>query len=201
MAIYFKCENCGIIDLDVKWQTFTEKTVCPECGKIDWFETWPSSDVIDLFDHARAYEKDSPYFGLVTSVFVCTALELLLERVLFVMALQENSEEDVDYLIDDLLEAYEGRSRRLQLYNKLGEHTFTVEAKSTGNKHFNKHWEYLADIRNKSVHGDMEKANRITPNDITLIITEALDVFSKLWNKYNIWTFDYQYAASHKSKD
>lgn len=197
MALYFKCENCGNIELETKWQIVPNKKVCPECGKLDWFDIWPSSEVLDLFNHAMTYKVNSTYFGLVTSVFVCTALELLLEKLIYIMALQENSEEDVDYLIDNLLDAYEGRSRRLHLFNKFGEHSFSVEAKSTGNKNFLKHWDNLAEVRNKSVHGDIENAKKITPKDIEGIYIEALDVFSKLWNKYNTWTFDYQYAASH----
>jgi len=192
---YFECHRCHIIDTKENWSMTSNKTICPECGKIEQFDIWPSSDVLDLIKHALEYVPASPYYGLVTSVFVCTAFELLLEKLLYIMALEDFWEEQVSVVIEKLIDAYQGRDRKLQLYTHVGwGRTFSEDVKSTGHKKFIEHWEKLVRIRNKSVHGDLELSAHIKPEHIETICIEGIDVFYKLCNIYTIDTWDYTYA-------
>lgn len=198
MKEYYQCGICKNVDIKANWQVLSGNLICPDCGNPGVYSTWPSPDILDLFVHAMEYPHNSQYYGLITSVFVCTALELLLERLIFVVAREDKYWEEVDYLIEHLLEAYQGRERRQKLFGIVGYGSFSSQVKLTGNKNFNKHWDDLAKIRNNCVHGKVEDSNKVKPSQLKLFINESLDVFSKLTNAYNQETLQHKIANDNK---
>ena len=195
MTEYYQCNKCNQIEPKENWQRPYLSLLCMHCFRSEK-AIWPSTDILDLFEHALNYEESSLHYSLVASVFVSTALELLLERLIFLTALQDLSAEEVDFYINLLLESYQGKSRRLQLFNKLAENSFEVEARVTGNKNFIKHWNNITKARNKLIHGGHQTHMEVTPNQINTIVEESLDVFHKIHNKYNQYTRSYAYYVN-----
>jgi hypothetical protein len=159
---------------------------------------WPSAEVIELFETIRKYDQTSLEYGLVSSVFVSAALELLLERVIFIMAIENFDYIEVGHLVDLLIDTYQGRMKRLQLYKRLGYGTFAEHLKEIGHKEFLKHWDEIAEIRNASVHGQLNAGQKITHELVKITISEALEVFSKLYNKFNSTWAHKMYVDDHE---
>ena len=194
MTIYFECEKCGQIDADSDWATAEEKMKCKHCDAIGSNELWPSAEIRGLFEYVRQFNQSSPEYGLVTSVFVSSALELLLERLIYTVAAEDLLYDEVGHLIELLLDTNQGRARRLQLYKHLAYASFEAEAKETGYRQFMKHWNEIAETRNKSLHGDLKGSQKTKPSLIETTISESLKVFSMLHNKYNSESLRYGVA-------
>lgn len=199
--IYYQCDECWQIEQDVDWVTQQDSKICKHCNKKDKHKSWPSPEIRELFETIAKYEKtDSFEYGLIASVFVSAALELMLERLLFTMAIEGMWHEDVEHLIVYLINSNQGRAKRIQLYKRLGYDSFDKEASDIGYKLFLKHWTEIAEIRNKSVHGKLTEGTKLKSSLVEITISEALAVFSKLHNKYNVYSIPYQ-VATEKIKD
>jgi hypothetical protein len=146
---------------------------------------WQSSfvNVSGNQETIHKYNSESFEYGLVSSVFISAALELLLERLLFTMAIEDLLYDEVGHLIEYLLDSNQGRSKRLQLYKRLGYGSFEKEAKESGYSRFFKHWNEIAEIRNKSVHGEIKEGTKLKSSLVEATISESLAVFSSLNNK------------------
>jgi len=193
--IYFQCRECEQIESEPDWLNVQEGKKCKYCGEVDKYELWPSPEIRELFETIRKFNQQSFEYGLVASVFICAALELLIERLIFTVAMEDLLYDEVGHLIELLLDTNQGRVRRLQLYNHLGYGSFEKESKEIGHKDFLKKWDQIAEIRNKCVHGDLKESPQITPLLVETIINEALAVFSKLNNKYNVESLSYKVAT------
>lgn len=194
--IYLQCESCGQIEPDSDWVIDQDNKVCKHCRTSNKHEIWPSTEIKELFETITKYEKvDSFEYGLVASVFISAALELLLERLLFTMAIENMLYDEVGHLIEYLLDSNQGRTKRIKLYSRLGYGSFEKESSEVGYKLFLKHWAEIATIRNKSVHGDLKEGAKLKSSLVEITISEALAVFSKLNNKYNVENIRYQVAT------
>jgi hypothetical protein len=194
MITYFECDKCGQIEADSDWAKAEEKIKCKHCDAIGRNELWPSAEIRGLFEYVSQFNQSSPEYGLVTSVFVSSALELLLERLIYTVAVEDLLYDEVGHLIELLLDTNQGRARRLQLYKHLAYASFEEEAYETGCGQFMKHWNEIAEIRNKSLHGDLKESQTIAPSLIETTISESLRVFSMLHNKYNSESLRYGVA-------
>ncbi len=184
---YLICKNCRQIEPASEWLFKQGNYVCKHCHKGNYYEIWPSPDIRELFNTITRYKEfESVEYGLVASVFISAALELLLERLLFKMALEDMSYDEVGHLIEYLLDSNQGRTKRIQLYKQLGHASLEKESSEVGYKLFYTHWQKISDVRNKSVHGDLNVAKKLTPTLVETTISESLAVFSRLHNKYNI---------------
>jgi hypothetical protein len=198
MMTYYQCTECNQIEVDSAWTIEQDNKICKHCGTSNKYKLWPSTEIIELFETIRKYNSESFEYGLVSSVFISAALELLLERLLFTMAIENLLYHEVSHLIEHLLDTNQGRSKRLQLYNRLGYESFEKEAKEVGYSQFLKHWNEIAQIRNRSVHGDIEEGTRLKSSLVETTISESLEVFSRLNNKYNMQSIRYDVATAPK---
>jgi hypothetical protein len=191
---YYRCDQCFQIESETDWLLDQNGKKCKHCGMVSDYKLWPSAEIRELIETIKKYDQSSSEYGLVTSVFTCTALELLLEHLLFTMAMLDRSFEETEFLVDLLLDTNQGRAKRLQLYKRLGSGSFKSEAQQIGFPHFLEQWDKLANIRNKSVHGDLQEGSKVNPQLIQNVLTDALAVFSKLHNEYNQYSIKYQVA-------
>lgn len=205
---YFRCDNCFQIEPESSWLVDKKDKKCKHCGRLSDCELWPSAEIRELIETIKNYDQSSSEYGLITSVFTCTALELLLERLLFTMAMLDRSFEETEFLVDLLLDTNQGRAKRLQLYRRLGSGSFKSEARQIGFPSFLEQWDKLANIRNKSVHGDLQEGSKVNPKLIQAALLDALAVFSRLHNEYNQYSIKYQVAMepvlefeNNKTKD
>lgn len=200
MIEYLKCNSCDQIEPKEVWVTPYLTKECMYCSN-NTFEKWPSQDIQDLLNLAVGYDQNNDHYSLVTSVFISTALELMLENLInLVFSLDEFYEEVYTY-VNMLLDSYQGRSRRLLLFKKLNGRSFGVEANNSGNKNFMKHWDGLTNKRNKLVHGVSKEKIVVTPKQVSIIVDESLDVFNKLHNKINVESPSYHYSMEKGKSD
>jgi hypothetical protein len=192
---YFQCTNCEQIEPESNWVVEQGNKKCNHCGATDKYELWPSSEIRELFELIQTRNRESFEYGLVASVFISAALELLLERLLFSMAIENLLYYEAGHLVEALLDSNQGRERRLQLYNRLGYGSFEKETREVGCKNFSKHWDEIAKFRNKIVHGDLKEGTKISKSLVEATITESLAVFSKLNNIYNKESTRYKVAT------
>jgi hypothetical protein len=193
--IYLQCTECSQIEPEPNWLTAQKGKKCKYCGEVEKYELWPSAEISELFETIGKYNQQSFEYGLVASVFISAALELLLERLIFTVAIEGLLYDEVGHLIELLFDTNQGRVRRLQLYKRLGYGSFEKESKEIGYKDFLKHWDEIAEIRNKCVHGDLKECSKITSLLVETIIHESLAVFFKLHNKYNVESLSYDVAT------
>ncbi len=184
MLTYYQCKDCGFVEPEAKWHKQQTAQVCPDCAAVGKNADWPSMEILELMTFVRDYDKISSEYGLVASVFLSSALELLLEHLIFKMAIEDLLYEEAGHLVELLLDAYQGRSRRLQLFAKVGYGSFREETTELGHCGFLGHWDEIAEARNKTVHGDPKFARTVTPQLVECTIGEGLEVFSKLNNRY-----------------
>lgn len=179
--VYKQCKNCEFISEGKK----DDGVNCPKCASAD-FDCWPTLEVDNLFLLIHEKENQDPFeYQLIASVFCSAAFELLLEQLLFVMAIEDLSYEEAGHLVEKLLDSNQGKSRRLDLYSRLGYGSFSKEAKDLGYHSFLKEWDKLTMVRNQCVHGNIPKEITVTPTFTNKLIEDGMKVFSGLHNKYN----------------
>ena len=142
-------------------------------------------------------DEKSPHYPQVACVFLASALELFLERLLSVMAYQDLLYDDAGMLVDALLDGYQGRSRMFALYSRIGYGTFHDAVKKMGNKQFLSNWDTIVKARNNVVHGRLTDCKSIRQDLVERTMADALDVFSKLHNQYNAESLQYRLAIEN----
>jgi hypothetical protein len=200
--IYLECQNCGQIEPDCNWIIYQNKKECKYCHEKENYELWPSSEIRTLFETIKNH-KDiySLNYVLISSVFISTALELLLEKLIYIVAFEDQLPEEIRHLIELLLESNLGRERRLKLFQKLGYDSFEGHSRELGYKDFPNHWGQIVKIRNKIVHGKLEGEYELPPNLVNITINEAIEVFSKIHNIYNLETIRYKVTGGKYYED
>jgi hypothetical protein len=198
---YSQCTVCRQIEPEVNWLAASTNgsQKCLHCQSEGKQRAWPTAEVQELIGFVQDYDKASPSYSQVTCVFLSSALELMLEELLSVVAYMDLLYEEVSVLVESLLEAYQGRSRMLQLYKRLGYDSFPRELQKLGYSDFWEHWDRVASTRNHVVHGKPKEGERITPSLVDTTIQEALAVFALLHNQYNQESLHYKAALQHKT--
>lgn len=197
--IYYQCEKCLQIMPETERLIENNKPHCKYCNSKNKFVLWPSIEIRELFSILPKYSPESTEYSLIASVLISSAFELLLERLLFTMAIENMSWEAVGHLIDYLLESNQGRTKRLHLYRRLGYSSFEKESQETGNKNFYSNWNTIAETRNKLIHGNLRNRAELTQALVDSTISEGLQVFSTLHNKYNAFAIHYEIAIESKN--
>jgi hypothetical protein len=108
--VYFQCTECGQIEPEINWLTAQKEKKCKYCGGVEKYELWPSAEIRELFETIGKYNQQSSEYGLVASVFISAALELLLERLIFTVAMEGLLYDEVGHLIELLLDTNQGRA-------------------------------------------------------------------------------------------
>ena len=195
---YFQCKECEQISSENEIRFGKVDKKCPYCGIIDEVNIWPSAEIRELIKVVNNYNQNSIEYGFIASVFISTALEILLEQLLYIMAIENLSYDEADHLVSIILDFNQGRSRRLTLYKRLGFDSFETEVSKMGYKGFLVEWDKIAETRNKCVHGDLSEAKNVNSVLVESIMNNGLEVFRKLHNDYNKSTNRYRYAAKGK---
>ncbi len=148
---YVKCPSCYTVisDPERKLQNLAEPAPC--CGDTGHIRiSWPMEDVLMFFEIVRQQDLNETKDRRIAIVFVSTMLELLLENVLWELLSAHTKSLQ---LAESALDSYQGRERRIKLYNRLSDHSlrdFFIQHEFSS---LLNDWEQLAKIRNKIVHG------------------------------------------------
>lgn len=193
---YIECSDCGQIIEGKAWTGL--RTKCKFCHKSIEQRIWPSPEVMNILVFINSHDVKSPQYPQIACVFLSSALELMLEELLYVMTFEDLLYEDAFVLADALFDGYQGRSRMFTLYSKIACGTFHGAVKKIGVSRFLKDWDILVDARNKVVHGNINKCEKITQDLIERTINDALIVFSNLHNQYNTESIKYKSALKYK---
>jgi hypothetical protein len=176
--MFIRCCRCWFVD---EKKTAEQNSACPRCGGMK-FDSWPQKEIVDLFSLIEKYELNDFENKLVVCVFLCSALELLLEEQVSALAYEEALIPEYSMLVDILLDTFQGRSRLLQLYNRLGFRKFSDDLRELNYLHFENDWKNLAEFRNKIVHGNPHVVQNIDESLLKRLLFESLKVFQLLNN-------------------
>ena len=152
-----------------------------------------------MFNAVDKFEEETLEYNIIASVFISSALELLLEKLIYIMAIEDLSYEQADHLVECVLDTNQGRSRRLNLFKYFGYGSFNDHVSKIGYKKYMKKWEKIINIRNKSVHGEVKNLEKLSKNFLNNFIDESLDIFSTLNNIYNEESFTFKYSVNKNS--
>jgi transcription elongation factor Elf1 len=199
MPTYFECKNCGQIESESRWLKDGERSKCVYC-EIGEPSPWPTAEVKELIDFVQGYDPKSSHYFRVTTVFLASALELMLEDLLYTMAWMDMTYDEVSILVEALIESHQGRSRMFDLYRRIGHDSFHKEVRNLSYKQFLDHWENVVSARNHFVHGKSDVVQEITGSLIEMTIVEALEVFSALHNEYNVESLHYKVGMEQAAR-
>ena len=148
---YVQCPTCHTILHDQSHKLLALAEPAPCCGATGEPRiTWPSLEVLEFLEIVDNQDLKSLDGSRIAIVFLCTALELMLEGSLWnLLQLHTKSSQ----LIETLLDGNWGRERRIQLYNKLSDRSLNDLFNSCGLATFLEDWGNLSKLRNKIVHG------------------------------------------------
>lgn len=192
MLEYISCKKCGIIyQREVKFHNNKYKS-CDICYYMN-YSNWPAREIIELLSHVEKLNPQDIHYEIIASIFISSAFEFLLDDLLSIAALYDRYYDEVDYLFELLMDSYQGKKRKLILYSHFGDNSFEKEVKETGNNNFMDHWDQITEIRNSRIHGDFYQKHRLTKEQVMKVITEGLDVFYKLSNKYKRRAHEYKH--------
>lgn len=183
MIEYLSCTHCRYIYIKEELIHDSSNILCSICSSDD-FSPWPGSEVLDLLAHVETLNPTDSHYKIIASVFISSAFEVLLDELLAITALYDRYYDEVNYLFDLLMDSYQGKNRKLQLFGHFADTSFEREAKETGNPKFFDHWGNVTYVRNNLVHGKKRLKKQLTKEQIETVIKEGLEVFSSLSNKY-----------------
>jgi hypothetical protein len=183
MIEYLQCPHCRQIAPKVDWGNKSETPICPFCNSSKPGETWPGTEIRELFNFVLNYDYGAPRYPEIICIYLSRALETLLEQLLFSMMWGEGQEDEVVILIDGLLEKYRGRKNMIDLYKLLNNNSFAADSEFLGHGRFYNEWGEIVKQRNKIVHGEPIIKISMSPDYAGWFVGETLQVFSKLHNK------------------
>jgi hypothetical protein len=107
-------------------------------------------------------------------VFLSSALEALLENALWdLLEIRE-----VDHTVGELImDGWSGRDRRIVAFNRLAGQPLSGILASAGFSQFIDQWQYVAKLRNRTVHGDLEAFIKPDPSRLEYIRDNCISAF------------------------
>jgi len=147
---YVECPACHTIVNDTNHKLIALDEPAPCCGATGEPRImYPSLEVLKSLELVDNQDLNSSDELKVAIVFLCTALELLLENSLWkLLQLHTKSPQLLEFVLD----SNRGRERRIQLYNKLSDRTLADLFNSCGLLTLLEEWTILSDLRNNVVH-------------------------------------------------
>lgn len=179
---YIKCPSCNQIFKDPHKITTNLSNPTPCCtAREEMRELWPPLDILILKDIVEKQDINDYKQRKVAIVFVCTILESLLEEVILTLVTYHYKS---NRAIEALLDAYQGRNKRINLFNKLNANKLSEILKSIGNNSFLTEWDTMARLRNEVVHRGSYK-NRDSKVDVIIktLLDNCIDVFAIINNE------------------
>lgn len=177
---YLECPACGKVLYDKGYKLIRLDELAPCCGASGKSRgLWPSSEVLKFLEIVASQDLDSSDERPTAIVFLCTAVELLLERVLWnLLDLHTRSERLSDFVLDGNW----GRERRIRLYNKLSDRSLGELLKARNASAFLENWKKLSKLRNQVVHGRYYTGGPKETDLIRSVHKDCLKVFADVHN-------------------
>lgn len=148
---YRECPACGMVVRDEGRKLLNLDKPAPCCGASGEPRLlWPTLEVLKFLEIAADQDLDSKEERRIAVVFLCTALELLMENCLWNLLSTHARSRD---LVDAVLENTWGRDRRIRLYNRFSDCPLGNLLESREMAAFLKDWDRLSKLRNDIIHG------------------------------------------------
>lgn len=181
---YKRCPSCGVIFKDKNHSTTTLSNPSPCCGATNESrELWPTLDVLILIDIVEKQNLDNYKERKVAIVFVSTLLEMLLEETVTILAVKHCKS---NIAAEVLLDSFQGKKKRITLFNKLSGMKIKELLNSNGYNDFLPQWEAISTLRNKVVHrGFHGQTDLDVKMAIQNLLNGCIDVFALLNNECN----------------
>ncbi|MEK4045918.1 hypothetical protein NSU18_19995 [Paenibacillus sp. FSL H8-0048] len=182
---YNKCQHCGEIFKDANHNTAKLNNPSPCCGATNESRHhWPTLDVLILIGLVEKQNLDDFKERKVAIVFVATLLEMLLEETVTKLAYKHCNS---DTAVEALLDSYQGRQKRIALFNKLSGLKMKELLNNNGFTDYLFWWEAISTLRNKIVHQGFYAQTEIDVNmTIRNLLNNSIDVFALLNNESNL---------------
>lgn len=184
ISTYVKCPTCNCIVYDALFELMAIKEPCPNCRKTDEFrEMWPSLFGAQWMTTISQHPLEDPIDKNMLSVMLCSAAELLMEDFLKEMLFHQKA---IRGHIEIILEAHEGRWRRIGLFKRLCGISLKEALNELNLRDFHDAWEEIAVSRNNFVHGEHPTKSRKTPelDKLQLVRNKMLEAFYLLHNRF-----------------
>jgi hypothetical protein len=115
----------------------------------------------------------------IAIVFLCTAIELLLESSLWkLLGVHTKSRQLAEFVLENTW----GKERRIRLYNKLSDCPLGDLFKSKGIATFLEDWDRLSKLRNDIVHGQYYSGGANEADLIRSVYANCLKAFAEIHN-------------------
>lgn len=177
---YVQCPACGRVVHSEHGKLSRLDEPAPCCGASGKVRTiWPSLEVHKFLQMAAAQDLDSDKERPVAIVFLCTALELLLEHAIWMLlSIHAKSQRLAEYVLD----SNQGRKRRIDVYNKLSDCPLGDLFQSQNMSTFLDDWAKLSDFRNQVVHGRYYTGGAKETDLIQRVQKDCLKAFADVHN-------------------
>ena len=173
---YVECPACG----KVIFRLPASDEPAPCCGASGESRIiWPSLEVHKFLEFV--YNQDFKSFDerRIAIVFLCAALELLLEQSIWkLLGAHVKSREVAEFVID----ITRGRDKRIQLYNELSDCPLGNLLESKGIPTFLNDWNRLSKLRDNIIHGNYYADMENETDPIQSVLQDCLKVFAEVHN-------------------
>jgi hypothetical protein len=177
---YVQCPACGMIISDPKLSLTEKNKPAPCCGAFGQSRCiWPSFTVQKFLEIVDKQDLNSNEERPIAIVFLCSALELLLEQALWsLLDIHTKSEQLAQLILDSNRE----RDRRIKLYNKLSDCPLGDLLQSRNMATFLDEWDHLSELRNEVVHGRYYTGGEQETELIRNVYRNCLKTFAEVHN-------------------
>jgi hypothetical protein len=154
----------------------------PCCGANEGLWIWPELTVETILKVVATQDIDNDDQRKIAVLLLAAALEQLLDQAVDPLLGKHIKTPEAARI---LLDANEGRSRRIKLYQKLGGKTLAEILGPINLEHFINDWVALAELRNQIGHGNFFAQHLTEEKEIRLIervYRDCLPVFAALTN-------------------
>ena len=178
MRGYKRCYACLKIIHDEKGEYWNNKLPCPFCGKeSESWEIWP----FGAPDFLRIAEKQDKYDGdglRASLIFICTAVEILVDDVISKMLWRRAY---YGPHVEIIMDSFTGISRKEGLFRKLRGISLKKIMEANGDINFYNNWQKLIQIRNLLIHGNYW-AKTLEDWPVAEVANNCISVFSRVNN-------------------
>jgi|GEM_PF-6657019 len=174
---YVICMGCGQVfpDSNGEYLYGDEPSPCCGCSGEDLL-TWPDIEVEKYLEIVQRQDLQTPQGQRVAIVFLCSALEALLESELSELLFTMGTPTEV---VKALLNRTKGVNNMKSCFNQLNKQSLNEILESTGLSKFMPDWASIVQHRNNFAHGKYSYRNRnpgskIAEEDLVIKMIENL---------------------------
>jgi hypothetical protein len=177
---YMRCPACRRVVLDPDRKVAVHGEPAPCCGgKGEGGLVWPSVEIHDVIDIAKKQKLRTPRGRRVAIVFLASALEMLLEDVLWELLEVHGSSNSLSKLV---LDGYHGRDRRVGVFKTLAGKSVSEVLRAKHLDSFDEDWKAITKARNGIVHKYTYERGDDQQAQIQRVIDRCFEAFEELNN-------------------